>query len=75
MAMRFILTLGWYLILFNYCKEGGSYSQALRPMDGGHLKNAGAVFYRLLYALRQKRLTTTLVAKKRSSNSPRSTLF
>jgi hypothetical protein len=54
-------------------KEGGSYSQALPPMDGRYLKNAGAVFYRLLCALRQKRRCGTRRQKtllKQSSLNP-----
>ena len=79
----FFLTLSCYFILLLYIvtfftskkvtKEGGSYSQALPPMDGGYLKNAGAVFYRLLCALRQKKRCGTRRKKtllKQSSLNP-----
>jgi hypothetical protein len=79
----FFLTLSCYFILLLYlatfftskkvAKEGGSCSQALPPMDGRYLKNAGAVFYRLLCALRQKRRCGTRRQKtllKQSSLNP-----
>jgi hypothetical protein len=91
MAMRFILTLGWYLILFKYhegeasscyflyLKESNQRRMILFAGLASHgrevLKKTQEQFFIGSSARFVRKDAAELVAKKRSSNSPRLTLF
>jgi hypothetical protein len=77
MAMRFILTLGWYLILFKHCKEGALSCYFLYLKESNQRRRVLFAGLRLLCALRQKRRCGTRRQKtllKQSSLTPFLTL-